>query len=83
MKNIEIVKALQGIENVISFETENKTSILNVKGEFALYKNRKLVSRGIKLDVALAPLLKANAILNARASPIIKHATSKFKFLIF
>ena len=41
MKNIEIVKSLQGIENVISFETENKTSILNVKGEFALYKNRK------------------------------------------
>jgi hypothetical protein len=31
----------------------------------------------------LAPLLEANAILNARVSPIIKHATSKFKIFIF
>jgi hypothetical protein len=31
----------------------------------------------------IAPLLETNAILNARASPIIKHTTSKFKFFIF
>jgi hypothetical protein len=31
----------------------------------------------------LAPSLEANAILNARASPIIKHASSKFKILFF
>jgi hypothetical protein len=38
---------------------------------------------GIKFDVVLAPKLEANPILNARASPILKHTTSKFKIFIF
>jgi hypothetical protein len=36
---------------------------------------------GIKLDIA--SLLETNAILNVRASPIIDHASSKFKYFIF
>jgi hypothetical protein len=55
--------------------------ILN-HGSLALYKVRKPVLGDIKLDVALALLLEANAILNARESPIIQHTTSKFKFFI-
>jgi hypothetical protein len=55
-------------------------SILN-HGSLTLHKIRESVLGGIKFDVALAPLLEANAILNAWASPIIKHASSKFKFL--
>jgi hypothetical protein len=54
-------------------------TILN-HGSFALYKVRQFF-RGIKLGIA--PLLETNVILNARASPIIKHTTSKFKFVIF
>ena len=50
-------------------------------GSFALNKVRQSFRRGIKFD-SVSPL-EANAILDARASPIIKHATSKFKFLIF
>jgi hypothetical protein len=64
----------------IVFKIQNVTlSILN-HGSLVLYKVRKPVLGGIKLDVALAPLFEANAILNDRTSPIIKHATSKFKF---
>jgi hypothetical protein len=37
---------------------------------------------GIKFDVVLGLRLEANAILNARASPIVEHVTGKFKFLI-
>jgi hypothetical protein len=48
----------------------------------ALNKVRKLVSMAIKFDVALAPRLEVNPILNARVSSIIKHTTSKFKFFI-
>jgi hypothetical protein len=36
---------------------------------------------GIKLDIA--SMLETNAILNARASPIIEHASSKFKLFNF
>jgi hypothetical protein len=35
----------------------------------------------IKLDIV--SLLETNAILNARTSPIIEHASSKFKLFIF
>jgi hypothetical protein len=35
----------------------------------------------IKFDIV--PLLEANAILDARASPTIEHASSKFKIFIF
>jgi hypothetical protein len=38
---------------------------------------------GIKFDVALSLRLEANVTLDARVSPIIKHATGKFKFSIF
>jgi hypothetical protein len=38
---------------------------------------------GFECDVVLAPRLEANVILNVTVSPIVKHATSKFKFLIF
>ena len=57
-------------------------SILN-HGSLPINKVRNLVSMGIKFDVALAPRLEANPILNARVSPIIKQTTSKFKFFIF
>jgi hypothetical protein len=43
-------------------------SILN-HGSLALYKVSKFL-RGIKLDIALAPLSEPNVILNARVSPI-------------
>jgi hypothetical protein len=33
--------------------------------------------------VVLVPLLETNLILNARASLIIEHASSKLKFFIF
>jgi hypothetical protein len=66
----------------IVFRIQNVTlSILN-HGSLVLYKVRKPVIGGIKLDVALAFLLEANAILNARVPPIIQHTTSKFKFFI-
>jgi hypothetical protein len=38
---------------------------------------------GIKFDVILVPRLEANSILNASASPIVKHTTSKLKIFIF
>jgi hypothetical protein len=53
--------------------------ILN-HGSFALDKIRQSF-RGIKLDIA--SLLETNAILNARASPIIEHTSSEFKLFIF
>jgi hypothetical protein len=56
-------------------------SILN-HGSLTLNKNRQSF-RGIKLVIGLVPMLEPNDILNPRASPIIKHATSKFKFFIF
>jgi hypothetical protein len=46
----------------------------------ALNKVRQSL-RGIKLDID--SLLETNAILDARASPIIEHTSNKFKFFIF
>jgi hypothetical protein len=52
-------------------------------GCLALNKVGNIVCMGIEFDVVLAPKLEASVILNARASPIVKHTTSKFKFFIF
>jgi hypothetical protein len=57
----------------------NVTLIILNYGSFALNKVRQFL-RGIKLDIA--SLLETNTILNARASPIIEHASSKFNFFI-
>jgi hypothetical protein len=37
---------------------------------------------GIEFNVVLAPRLETDAILNAKASPIVEHTTGKFKILI-
>jgi hypothetical protein len=59
---------------------QNVAFIILNRGSFALNKIRQSF-RGIKLDIA--PLLETNTILNAWASPIIEHASSKFKLFIF
>jgi hypothetical protein len=63
----------------ITSRIQNITLVILRHGSLALNEIRQSF-RGIELDIA--SLFKANAILNARASPIIKHTTSKFKFLI-
>jgi hypothetical protein len=56
------------------------TLVILRHGSLALYKVRQSF-RGIKFDIA--SLLETNAILDARVSPIIEHASSKLKFFIF
>jgi hypothetical protein len=58
----------------------NVTLVILCHGSLVLNKIGQSLG-GIKLDIV--SLLEANAILNARASPIIEHASSKFKFFIF
>jgi hypothetical protein len=65
----------------ITGRVQNVTLVILRHGSLALNKIRQFLRRGIKFDIV--PLLKANAILNARASPTIEHASSKFKFFIF
>jgi hypothetical protein len=65
----------------ITGKVQNVTLVILRHGSLALYKVRQFFRRGIKFDVV--PLLEANAILDARASPIVEHASSKFKFFIF
>jgi hypothetical protein len=65
-----------------TYETHPALSLKSGCDSLALYKIRQFF-RGIKLDIGLAPLLEPNVVLNARASPIIKHASNKFKLLIF
>ena len=72
------------------YEVSDKVNIDEAKMmAAAVYRIYKLNEKefgilgGIKIDVALAPLLEVNVILNARVSPIIKHASSKFKIFIF
>jgi hypothetical protein len=55
------------------------TLIVMNHGCLALYKIRQSF-RGIKFDIA--SLLETNAILDARMSSIIEHASSKLKFFI-
>jgi hypothetical protein len=65
----------------ITDRVQNVTLVILRHGSLALNKVGQFLRRGIKFDIA--SLLEANAILNARASPTIEHASSKFKFLIF
>jgi hypothetical protein len=64
----------------ITSRIQNITLVILRHGSLALNKIRHSF-RGIEL--VIASLLEANAILNARASPTIEHASSKFKFFIF
>jgi hypothetical protein len=65
----------------ITGRLQNVTLVILRHGSLALNKIRQFLRRGIKFDIV--PFLEANAILDARASPTIKHTTSKFKFFIF
>jgi hypothetical protein len=65
----------------ITGRVQNVTLVILRHGSLALNKVRQSFRRGLKFDIV--PLLEANAILDARASPTIKHTTSKFKFFIF
>jgi hypothetical protein len=65
----------------IAGRVEIVTLVILRHGSLALNKIRQFLRRSTKLDIV--SLLEANAILNARASPTIKHTTSKFKIFIF
>jgi hypothetical protein len=65
----------------ITVRVQNVTLVILRHGSLALNKVRQSFRRGIKFDIV--SLLEANVILDARASPTIEHASSKFKFLIF
>jgi hypothetical protein len=65
----------------ITGRVQNVTLVILRHGSLALYKIRQSFRRGVKFDIV--PLLEANAILNARASPTIKHTTSKLEFFYF
>jgi hypothetical protein len=65
----------------ITGRVQNVTLVILRHGSLALNKVGQFLRRGIKFDIA--SLLEANAILNTRASPIIKHTTSKLKIFIF
>jgi hypothetical protein len=65
----------------ITGRVQNVTLVILRHGSLALYKVRQSLRRGIKFDIV--SLLEANAILDARASPTIEHASSKFKIFIF
>jgi hypothetical protein len=54
----------------ITGRVQNVTLVILKHGSLALNKVGQFLRRGIKFDIAF--LLEANAILNARASPIIK-----------
>jgi hypothetical protein len=64
----------------ITGRVQNVTLVILRHGSFALNKIRQSFRRGIKFDIV--PLLEANAILDAMASPTIEHASSKFKIFI-
>jgi hypothetical protein len=65
----------------ITGRVQNVTLVILIHGSLALNKVRQSLRRGIKFDIV--PLVEANAILDARASPTIEHASSKFKFFHF
>jgi hypothetical protein len=64
----------------ITSRIQNVALVILRHGSLALNKIRQFLGGGIKLDIV--SLFEANAIFNARASPTIKHATSKFKIFI-
>src|SRR5690242_21455729 len=65
----------------ITDRVQNVTLVILRHGSLALNKVRQSFRRGIKFDIV--SLFESNAILDARASPTIEHAYSKFKFFIF
>jgi hypothetical protein len=65
----------------IAGKVQNVTLVILSLGSLALNKVRQSFRRSIKFDIV--SLLEANVILDARASPTIEHASSKFKFFIF
>jgi hypothetical protein len=65
----------------ITDRVQNVTLVILRHGSLALNKIRQSFRRGIKFDI-VSPL-EANAILDARASPSIEHASRKFKFFVF
>jgi hypothetical protein len=65
----------------ITGRIQNVTLVILRHGSLALNKVRQISRRGINFDI-VSPL-EANAILDARASPIIEHTSSKLKFFIF
>jgi hypothetical protein len=65
----------------ITGRVQNVTLVILRHGSLALNKVGQFLRGDIKFDIA--SLLEANAILNARASPSIEHASSKFKFFVF
>jgi hypothetical protein len=65
----------------ITDRIQNVTLVILRHGSLALNKVGQSFRRGIKLDIVLP--LEANVILDARASPTIEHASSKFNFFIF
>jgi hypothetical protein len=48
-----------------------------------IIKHQNLLSQMARGPFSLHPPLEANAILDARASPTIEHASRKFKIFIF
>jgi hypothetical protein len=52
----------------ITSRVQNLTLVILRHGSLALYKVRQSFRRGTKFDIV--PLLEANAILDARASPV-------------
>jgi hypothetical protein len=69
--------------SMMTFMINNISTIIILNSSFALHKVRNFLSLGNGFSVVFVSRLEANTILNARASPIVKHATSKFKFLNF
>jgi hypothetical protein len=65
----------------ITDRVQNVALVILRLGSLALNKVRQSFRRVTKFDIV--PLMEANAILDARASPTIEHASSKFKFFIF
>jgi hypothetical protein len=65
----------------ITGRVQNITLVILRHGSLALYKVGQSFRRGTNFDIV--SLLEVDAILDARASPTIEHASSKFKFFIF
>jgi hypothetical protein len=60
----------------ITGRVQNVTLVILRHGSLALNKIRQSFRRGTKFNIVF--LLESNAILDARASPTIEHASSKF-----
>jgi hypothetical protein len=69
--------------SIIVLWVNNISLIVMNNWSLALHKLWKFLSMGINFSVLMASGFETNIVLNARASPIIEHASSKFKLLIF